>query len=383
MSQLTIQQAIDLALEHHRAGRLNQAEQIYRQVLGAEPKNAWALQLLGMIAHQVGNSKLAIELIQRAIAIDPSPPDFHNNLGEILRVNGRLDEAEQCFGRCLSIEPNFAAALNNLGELYRERGELERASEYYRRAIALEPQGAAPYNNLGIATHDLGDPVSAIDLYKKAIELGGDYVDAINNLATSYLDLRRIDEAMKTFHRALSLDPTNADAHSNLAYALLLKGDFAAGWEEYEWRWKCSKFPSPNRGFRQPLWNGQDISGKRILVHAEQGLGDAIHFLRYVPMVAQRGAHVILECKREMIPMLRDYPGVNELVTFGDSLPLFEWQVPMLSLPRAFKTTLETIPAAVPYIHADPSLVEAWRGRLGPRDGRLRVGLAWAGNPTQ
>ena len=230
---------------------------------------------------------------------------------------------------------NFAPALNNLGEVYRERGDLERASEQYRKAIQIEPQGAAPYNNLGIATHDLGDPVTAIGLYQKAIELGTNYVDAVNNLATSYLDLRRTDEAMRTFRQAIAMDPQNVDAHNNLGYALLLVGEFAEGWEEYEWRWKCAKFPSPRRGFRQPLWNGEDIAGRRILVHAEQGLGDAIHFLRYVPMVAERGAHVILECKQEMTSMLKDYPGVKELVTFGDRLPPFEWQVPMLSLPRA------------------------------------------------
>ena len=380
---MTVEQAIDLGLDHHRAGRLNQAEQLYRQVLSAQPDNAWALQLLGMIAHQVGNSPLAIELIRRAIAIDPTPADFHNNLGEILRVNGRLDEAEASMLRCLALNPNFAPALNNLGEVYRERGDLERASEQYRKAIQIEPQGAAPYNNLGIATHDLGDPVTAIGLYQKAIELGTNYVDAVNNLATSYLDLRRTDEAMRTFRQAIAMDPQNVDAHNNLGYALLLVGEFAEGWEEYEWRWKCAKFPSPRRGFRQPLWNGEDIAGRRILVHAEQGLGDAIHFLRYVPMVAERGAHVILECKQEMTSMLKDYPGVKELVTFGDRLPPFEWQVPMLSLPRAFKTRVDSIPAPIPYLHANPKDIETWRDRLGPRDGRPRVGIAWAGNPTQ
>jgi tetratricopeptide (TPR) repeat protein len=383
MPELTVQQAIDAALEHHRAGRLNQAEQLYRQILAVQPDNAWALQLLGMIAHQVGNSKLAIQLIERAIAIDPTPADFHNNLGEIYRVNGRLEDAEASLLKCLAINPNFPPALNNLGEVYRERGELERASDCYRKAIEIEPQGAAPYNNLGIATHDLGDPVAAIDLYKKAISLGTNYVDAVNNLATSYLDLRRVEEAKTTFRQALSMDSQNVDAHNNLGYALLMNGEFAEGWEEYEWRWKCAKFPSPRRGFRQPLWNGEDIAGKRILVHSEQGLGDAIHFLRYVPMVSQRSAHVILECKREMTSILKDFPGVAELVTFGDPLPPFDWQVPMLSLPRAFKTRLDSIPADVPYLHARPDDVEKWREKLGPRDGRPRVGIAWAGNPTQ
>ncbi len=382
MSQLTIQQAIDQALEHHRAGRLNQAERIYRQVLATQPNHPWAIQLLGMIAHQCGNSKLAIELIQRAIAIDPTPADFHNNLGEILRINGRLDEAEASFQRCLQINPRFGAAFNNYGELYRERGQLERASEQYRRAIEIDPEGAAAYNNLGIATHDLGDPQTAIGLYQKAIALGTNYVDAINNLATSYLDLRRVDEAMDTFHQALSLDPQNADAHSNLAYALLLRGDLAGGFDEYEWRWKCPKFPSPRRGFTQPLWTGQDPRSRTILVYAEQGLGDTIQFIRYVPMLAKLGARIIVECKRELLPLLKQVEGVEQWLAFGDALPPFEWQVPMLSLARAFRTTLETIPNSVPYLRADPDRAEKWQAKIEDADDALRVGLVWAGTPT-
>jgi tetratricopeptide (TPR) repeat protein len=382
MSQLTIQQAIDLGLEHHRAGRLNQAEQMYRQVLAAHPNHPWAIQLLGMIAHQVGNTKLGIDLVRRAIAIEPNAADFHNNLGEMLRVSGMLDEAQQSFHRCLGLNPNFAAAYNNLGEVYRERGELERAAEQYRKAIELEPDSAAPYNNLGIATHDMGDPVAAIELYQKAISLGENYVDAHNNLATSYLDLRRMDEAMGTFNRALAMDPNNPDAHSNRAYALLLQGEFERGWEEYEWRWKCPKFPSPRRGFRQPLWNGEDPSGKRILVYAEQGLGDTIQFVRYVPSLAQRGAHVILECNRQLIPLLKQVRGVEQFVAYGDPLPDFDWQVPMLSLPRASKTTRETIPVDIPYLRADPELIEKWRSKLAPANGTLRVALVWAGTPT-
>ena len=383
MSQLTLQQAIDLALEHHRAGRLKQAEQMYRQVLSVQPNHPWALQLLGMIAHQVGNSKLAIDLIKRAIAIDPNVADFHNNLGEILRVNGVLAEAEAHFNQCLQLNPRFAAAHSNLGEVYRERRELDRASAHYRQAIEIDPQMAAPYNNLGIVTHDQGDPQAAIALYRKAMSLSENYVDAINNLATSLLDLRQVEEATAMFRQVLSLDPRHPDARCNLAYALLLQGDFDAGWEQYESRWQVPKFPSPRRGFTQSLWNGEDPAGKRVLVHSEQGLGDAIQFVRYVPLLAERGAHVILEAKPELMTLLKCVPGVAELVEVGEPLPTFDWHVPMLSLPRAFKTKVDSIPAKIPYLHADADLVERWREKLGPRDGSLRVGLSWAGNPTQ
>lgn len=387
---VTIQQTIERGLEHHRAGRLSQAEQLYRQVLTMHPNHPWAIELLGMIAHQVGNSQLAIQLIRRAIAIEPNA-DFYNNLGEILRTTGSIDEAEACLEKCLQINPRFAAAYNNLGEIYRERRKLEQAAVLYRKAIEFDPSDPGPYNNLGIATHDLGDPIAAIELYRRSLSLreqrGGipdiGYDDTLNNLGTSLLDLRRVEEALDLFRKVIALNQAHADAHNNLSHGLLLNGDFAEGWEEYEWRWKSTKFPSLQRNFSQPLWNGEDIAGQRILVHAEQGLGDTIQFLRYVPLLARLGAHVILECKQELLPLLKDIEGPSEVITFGDPLPQFQWQVPMLSLPRAFKTIHNSIPDAIPYLHADPKLVDQWRERLGPSDGTSRVGLCWAGNPTQ
>jgi tetratricopeptide (TPR) repeat protein len=387
---VTINQTIELGLEHHRAGRLPQAEQLYRQVLAMQPNHPWAIQLLGMIAHQVGNSQLAIQLIRRAISIEPNA-DFYNNLGEILRTTGAIEEAQVCLEKCIQLNPRFAAAYNNLGEIYRDRKDLKQAAVLYRKAIELDPSDPGPYNNLGIATHDLGDPISAIELYQRSLslreQLGGasdfGYDDTLNNLGTSLLDLRRVEEALITFRKVIALNPGHADAHNNLSHGLLLNGDFAEGWEEYEWRWKSNKFPSLQRNFSQPLWNGQNIAGQRILIHAEQGLGDSIQFLRYVPLVARLGAHVILECKPELLSLVKEIDGPHEVIAFGQPLPDFQWQVPMLSLPRAFKTTRDSIPATIPYLHADPALVDAWRKKLGPSNGTLRVGLSWAGNPTQ
>jgi tetratricopeptide (TPR) repeat protein len=382
MSQLSLQDAIDLALDHHRAGRLHQAEQLYRQVLAVQPNHPWALQLLGMIAYQAGDPKLAVELIQRAINVDPNIADFHNNLGEVYRNIGMPDRAEESFKRCLALNDNFAPAYSNLGEVYRERNELERAAEQYRKALAIEPDNPAPLNNLGIATHDLGFPHAAIELYQKALSLRPNYPDAMNNLGTSLLDLRRVDEAIATFRQAIALEPHHPDAHSNLSYALILKGEYEEGWEEYEWRWRCSKFPSPRRNFPQPLWNGEDPAGKRILVYGEQGLGDAIQFVRYVPIMAKRGATVIVECQAPLVPLFKTVEGISELIAQGNPLPAVDYQIPMLSLPRAFKTRVDTVPAEIPYVHAEPVRVEQWRQKLGERDGSLRVALVWAGTPT-
>jgi tetratricopeptide (TPR) repeat protein len=382
MSQLSLQQAIDLALDHHRAGRLNQAEQIYRQVLSAQPNHPWALQLLGMVAYQAGNPQLAVDLIQRAINVDPNIADFHNNLGEVYRNIGMLERAEESFKRCLSLNKDFAPAYSNLGEVYRERNELERAAEQYRKALAIEPENPAPLNNLGIATHDMGDPYAAIELYRKALSYRPNYSDALNNLGTSLLDLRRVDEAMTTFRQAIALDPNHPDAHSNLSYGLILNGEYEEGWEEYEWRWRCPKFPSPRRNFPQPLWNGEDLNGKRVLVYAEQGLGDAIQFVRYVPLMAQRGAKVVVECQPPLVTLFRTVEGIGELIPQGRVLPQVDYQIPMLSLPRAFKTRVDTVPANIPYVHPDETHVEQWQQRLGERDESLRVALVWAGTPT-
>jgi len=166
-----------------------------------------------------------------------------------------------------------------------------------------------------------------------------------------------------------------------MSLALLLTGNFREGWREYEWRWETKYLISSRRTFPQRLWDGSDIKGLTILLHAEQGFGDTIQFIRYAPLVARRGAKIIFECPKELISLLRSVEGIEEVIVRGETLPEFNLHCPLLSLPLAFDTTLETIPAMIPYITNDPTYTEKWKNKIDWADSRFRIGLAWAGNP--
>jgi len=190
----------------------------------------------------------------------------------------------------------------------------------------------------------------------------------------------RLHDAIAAYRRAIALNPNYAVAHYNLSLALLAKGDFQPGWEEHEWRWRWKDFSSPSRNFVQPQWDGRALEGRTILLHAEQGYGDAIQFVRYLPLVAQRGGKVIIECLPELHRLFRT-AGNCQIAATDQPLPDFDFHCPLLSLPRVFGTKLADVPNIVPYLSPDPALVNAWSQRLGASDGQMRVGLAWAGNP--
>ena len=412
--QGSVAQVLQQALAHHQAGHMSQAEALYRQALAAEPSNPDALHLLGVLAYQVGQLDAAVDLIARAVAVNPSFAQAHYNLGVALKDQGWLEEAASAYRRAIAVQPDYADAHDNLGNVLADLGRPEEAAPCYRRAIALRPGNPATHNNLGIALKQTGQLQDAAAAYRQAIALKPDYVEAHNNLGNVLKELGLLDEAAQCFQRALDLRPGLADAHSNLGNVLLAqgrvdqaaeayeraialnpdyaearnnlaliqlqRGDFERGWEGYEWRWKLKVAVAPRRDFPQPEWRGEQLSGARVLVHAEQGFGDAIQFCRYVPLVAQRGAKVILEVQPELKRLMAGLAGVHELVTLGEALPPFDYHIPLMSLPRVFGTRLDTVPADVPYLRAPPDLVQAWRDKLSGITG-LRVGLAWAGSP--
>lgn len=311
----TISDTLQLALQHHQAGRLQEAEALYRQILQAQPNHPGAHHLLGMIAYQVGKHDIAVEYVKRAIALNPAVAEFHNNLGTVYLDTDRIEAARPHLATALQLQPDYVEARYNMGNLLRNEGKFEEAVAQYRQALKLKP----------------------------------DY----------------------------------AGAHWNLSLVLLLTGHFAEGWQEHEWRWEAEVGKPWKRNFPQPLWDGADISGRTILLHAEQGFGDALQFVRYVPLVAKRGARVVLECQPELKALFKSVKGVKVLVAKGEPLPAFDVHAPLLSLPGIFGTTLETVPAPVSYLAANPKLAAAWRARMdGGRD-TFKVGLAWAGNPVQ
>jgi hypothetical protein len=249
--------------------------------------------------------------------------------------------------------------------------------------LKVNSKNAPAFNNRGLALQELKRLDEALASYDKALALKPDFAEVFNNRGLALQELRRFDEALLSFERALTLQPDYVDAHWNEALLRLLTGDFSRGWAKYQWRWKSASLGGASkRNFPQPLWLGAEaIDGKTILLHSEQGFGDTIQFCRYVPLVAARGARVILEIERPLHEIMTNLAGATEVISKGDALPDFDFHCPLPSLPLAFGTRLETIPSATAYLRAPDQTLKNWQTRLGPK-ARPRIGLAWSGSPA-
>ena len=290
---------------------------------------------------------------------------------------GRLTQAAAAYREILAIDPTHADAHNTLGAALDELGRPEGAEASCREALRLRPDYPEAHNNLGNALCALGRPAEAEASYRDALRLRPDFPEAHGNLGNALSALGRPVEAEATFREALRLRPNNPEAHNNLGFALLLAGRLEEGWKENEWRWKANPVSSSARYFLAPQWRGEAIGDRIILLHAEQGLGDTLQFCRYAPLM-DSAAWIILEVQAPLVRLLSRLPGVSEVVAAGERLPPLDLHCPLMSLPLAFGTTLDTIPAATPYLSADPALAAYWQQRLVGLDG-LRIGLVWAG----
>lgn len=359
-------------------GRLMEAEAVCRKILQAQPNSPEAEHLLGVIAHQNGKLGEAIERVQRAVKLAPQVALFHANLGEMLRLAGRPKLAADEARHAIEIDPKMPAALSNLGVALYELKDYEEAARAQCKAIAANPNFAEAHSNLGNALHALKRFDEAIAAYRRALELNPDYADAWANLGTTLHHSGSFDEAIAALRRAIALSPHHANAHSGLGILLLMRGELGEGWDEYEWRLRSTERKGPR--FPEIPWQGESLTGKHIYVQAEQGFGDTLQFARYLPLLAARAGSVTVRVHQQLLTLLREsLPGVPVLGDRGDPAP-YQCDAVLLSLPRLFKTRLETIPAQVPYLHAPADAVRSWTKRLSGMRG-LKVGLVWAGNP--
>jgi tetratricopeptide (TPR) repeat protein len=548
-TQMTLQQALDLGVQHHQAGRLREAEGIYRQILSADPNNAQTLHLLGVLFSQVGQGEPAVEFIRRAIAQNPTAAQYHCNLGAAQAIAGRHDEAIESYERALvlqpdlldahinlgsalvrlgrfdravaslqtalkarpddfkildslgsalsqagrqeeaidvlkralairsdfapthltlgnalvrsnrfpeaiaayraalALRPSYPEAMNGLAQLLCENGSTDEAIDLARQTISLQERSAPAWYTLGRALHkhnrheesaqalrraleidpkllqaqnelgnvlvdlksyaeaiqtlqhslkiedsgkvrynlgtaywESGETDQAISEYKKAESLGFAEPMLYNNLGAIYHQRGETEKAIKCFQRALGIDADFNLAKFNLGMVQLLKGDFKEGFANYESRWKAKSIQMPARYAHRGIWDGSDLQGKRILLDCEQGFGDSIQFVRYVPMIAGRGGKPILAATPELFRLLKTVPCLEGIVCPPEAIPPFDVQCPLMSLGHLMGTTIDNVPANVPYLFADAALAERWRTRL-PRDGRTKVGLCWSGNP--
>ncbi len=326
-----------------------------------------------------GELASAVREYQSVLLVDPRNFAAWNNMGNIFASLKDWPTARIFLEQAETISPRNASVLNNLANVLEQCGESERSAEKRRSAVELEPENPQFRNNLGNSLRGLKDWAAAEEMLNSALAVREDYPAAYVNLAYLFYEQGKLEEAERLYRIAIVLDPEYALAHTCLGQLLLYRGYFREGWMEQEWRWRWGDFPSPPRSFEQPLWGGEEVRGRRVLLHAEQGFGDAIQFARYVPMVAALGAHVILEVHPELVGVMDSVAGVSELVARGDALPEFDVHCPLLSLPYVFDTTLETIPGEVPYLRAvgEAPLWLDGSGRKGKR-----VGVVWAGNPA-
>ena len=292
---------------------------------------------------------------------------------------GRHGDAARLFETIVAAVPDHAAAQENLGVARQAMGDSEGAEAAYRAAIAIEPRKANPHFNLGTLLGAALRTEDAVECYRAAVERDPSHASALNNLGIALCDLGRYDEAQAAITRAIAAKPDHAAAHMQLGVLRLLRGGYPSGWSSYEWRWRTGPFLHEARRYPQPLWDGTPLDGKRILLHAEQGVGDTIQFLRYVPLVARLGGAVVLEVHDALLPLAQELEGVAEFVARGTNpLPAVDCRAPLMSLGRLFRTTIDSVPAEVPYLHPP---TDAPPPDLPPAPGQRRIGLVWAGNP--
>lgn len=365
------------------AGRLDEAITSLEHAVKALPAFAQAFINLGNAYIAAGRFAEAAEQCRRAIAIDPKLTAAYNNLGNALRSQGIHDEAIHAYRTAILLHPNFAEAHYNLAITLKDQNLLPDAAEEMRRALELRPIYPEAHNNLGNIHQLLGQLVQAEQHFRSAIAQRPDLANAHSNLANVLRDQGRFDEASQSYHRAMQLKPQWHLPRYNYSLTLLLKGDFANGWREYESRLKSPEIGATVPHFSQPMWDGSELAGRKILVHAEQGFGDAIQFVRYLPIVASRGGKVLLQCQDELLDLFRTVDGIDDLIPQSQTPTDFDLHCPLLSLPYVLKTdSLESIPAKVPYLYADPLREEQWRLRLANAQKRFKIGLAWAGRAT-
>jgi Flp pilus assembly protein TadD len=348
-----------------------------QQAVQNNPNSAKLQTNLGVLLHRADDLPGAVRCFQKALTLDPGSHAAYNNLGTLFASLGDRPTALTFFQAALALRPEAADIHNNIANILLAQGHTQAAVESYSRAIALMPDTAAYHSHLGNALRSQGRYAEAEAALEKAISLHPANADAHINLGFLCYERHRSREAEEHYRRAIQIDPESAKAHTSLGHLLLRRGDFAAGWIEQEWRWRLKDFPSPPRNLSQPQWRGEELTGTRLLLHAEQGFGDTIQLLRYLPLLACRGATILVEVHPELLTLTAGLAGISLLIARGDPLPPFDWHCPFMSLPLAFATTLETIPATVPYLH---SRLPTW---IWPesQNHNLRVGLAWAGNP--
>lgn len=341
----TVAEVLTEAWKIHQQGDLHRARSMYEAVAQQAPKNANAWCYLGILHFDRKDFPQSETCYRRAIELQPQFPIAWSNLANTLSAQGRYDEGVEACQTALEQQPDYQTAINNLGAIYVRQNRFDDAAELFRKTLAANP----------------------------------DNMDAHRNLGAALIRHGNMEDAAVHSQRAVELNPRDADAHKNLGILSLLNGDFENGWREYQWRFHTGDASLPQ--VPQPMWQGEPLDGKSILLAGEQGLGDIVQFCRYAQILKDRGAsRVVVQCQEVLHPLLATLDGCDMLLPLGEGVET-DFFIPMMNVPAVLKThTVADIPGDVGYIHPQPSRVEQWKARL--EDGPFVIGVAWQGNPN-
>ncbi|HEX3503014.1 MAG TPA: tetratricopeptide repeat protein [Xanthobacteraceae bacterium] len=369
-----------LGLIEYRRGHLPQARKLITAALRSHANSADAWSNLGLVCHAQGDHAQALSSFDRALAIKSDHAEILNNRGTTLNCLGRHDAALESFARALALRPDYLFARFNHGSTLIELGRFAQAFASFEAALALAPNHPDTLCHRGNSLMKLNRAEEALASYARALSLAPDHPTILHNQALALRHLGRPRDALVSAEKSLRAKPGHAPARFEQALALLALGDLPRGFAAYESRWDVAEFAPQRRNFREPLWLGEEaVAGKTMLLHAEQGFGDTLQFVRYVPLLAQRGAKIILEVQPQLKALLSHISGASLVLARGETLPPFDRHCPLMSLPLAFRTDRDTIPANVPYIATDPVRVAHWAARLSHSTGKPKIGLVWAG----
>jgi tetratricopeptide (TPR) repeat protein len=359
-------------------GRFDEAIAEYQKAIQFQPDSAAPHANLGNALTDQRQFDAAIVEYQKALQIKSDYPEALANLANALRETKKFEEASAAARAAIELKPDYAEAHDNLGIILFDQEGYAEAINSFRKAIELKPSSAVSHNNLALALDEAGQLEEAIRAGQMAVQLNPGYAIGLNTLGNLLAQQGHHELALQHFRKAVALEPGSAAARWNLARELLLLGHIKEAWAEFDSRLQIPHLRL-KQNFPQPEWDGSDPTGKVILLHAEGGHGDTLQFIRFAPQVARRGAKLILECQPALVPLLERMTELDYVIARGQPLPRFDWQIPLLSLPRVLGTTLENIPCEVPYLSAPTDRVQRWKKQLGA-DTKLRVGLVWSGS---
>lgn len=360
--------------------RYEEAVNSYEHALKLKPGHVEAINNIGIALSYSGQYQRALEKYDRILEIMPDHCDARFNRGNALLKLMRYQEAIVDYCKVLELNPNHVEAMNNIGIALYELGQYGQAVDRHNLALKIKQDHIDAWYNRGNALLKLRRYDDAIDSYKQVLKINSVHADSFNNIGIGLHALGRLDKALQYYNQALDIQSDHAGAQFNSSICYLQLGNFIEGWKRYEWRWKNNNIKDKPRCYPQPLWLGNEcLQGKSILLYGEQGLGDFLQFCRYVKLIADQGGKVILEVRAPLFRLLTCLEGVSKLIVEGDTLPVFDFHCPLMSLPLAFKTDLASIPKNVPYLFAEDERRLYWQERLHGRG--LKVGINWQGNP--